>query len=350
MIRARIRTGNRISNKRNTIRNRISNAIRITISNIITLTLVVLLIASTFTLAGCQSDKNEQQADKDSHAITFTDDLGRTVTVNNPKRVAALLGSYADVWCLAGGTICATADDAWDDFELELSEDTVNLGMTKEPSLELLYAANPDFVIASSNTKANLEMKDSLEAAGITVAYFDVSDFDDYLRMLKICTDITGRSDLYEKNGLDLQEQIDIVIKQSEERVAAEGAPKVLFLRASAASIRAKNSENSVLGEMLKALGCINIADSEENLLENLNIEYILGEDPDYIFTVQVGDDTQGVEAALSELFGEGSPWSELTAVKEGRVYHMDKRLYNLKPNARWAEAYEGLERILSGE
>jgi len=65
---------------------------------------------------------------------------------------------------------------------------------------------------------------------------------------------------------------------------------------------------------------------------------------------VQVGDDAEGVQKALNELFAEGTLWAELSAVKEGRVYQMDKRLYNLKPNARWGEAYEGLERILSDE
>ena len=39
----------------------------------------------------------------DARAVTFTDALGRTVTVESPKRVAALIGSFADVWCLAGG-------------------------------------------------------------------------------------------------------------------------------------------------------------------------------------------------------------------------------------------------------
>ena len=32
---------------------------------------------------------------------TFTDDLGRAVTVDSPERVACLLGSFADVWVLA---------------------------------------------------------------------------------------------------------------------------------------------------------------------------------------------------------------------------------------------------------
>lgn len=56
--------------------------------------------------------------------LTFTDDLGREVTAPAPpQRVAALLGSYADVWCLAGGqgTLAAAAHDAWTDFALDRS-------------------------------------------------------------------------------------------------------------------------------------------------------------------------------------------------------------------------------------
>ncbi|MGN0794030.1 MAG: ABC transporter substrate-binding protein [Aristaeellaceae bacterium] len=283
-------------------------------------------------------------------ACTFTDDLGRTVTVNRPERVAALLASFAQVWQLAGGDVVATADDAWNDLQLPLAEDTVNLGNTKSLSLELLLGSKPDFILASTNTRQNVEWQDTLEATGIPVAYFDVGDFDDYLRLLKICTDITGRSDLYEANGLAVQHQIEEVIAHSRQRTAAEGAPRVLCLVASASSIHVKNSQNNVLGEMLNALGCINIADSETSLLQNLSLEYILTVDPDYVFIVQRGDDTQGMLQKLASDLESHPLWSHLTAVREERVFIMEKNLYNLKPNHRWGEAYEGLEAILSGE
>ena len=131
--------------------------------------------------------------------VIFTDALDREVTVCDPERVAVLIGSFADVWCLAGGEVCATVDDAWDEFALDISEDAVNLGNTKEPSVEKLLASEPDFIIASSNTRADMDMLDTLNASGITTAYFYVNNFEDYLNMLKICTDITGREDLYEK-------------------------------------------------------------------------------------------------------------------------------------------------------
>ena len=302
-------------------------------------------------LTGCAGNDGGYQAElqeadvheQDVITYVFHDDMGREVSVDSPKRVAALLGSYADIWYLAGGEICASADDAWEDFDLPLPEDAVNLGMTKELSLEKLFQADPDFVLASSNTKGNVEWMDTLEAAGIPVAYFEVSDFADYLRVLKICTEITGREDLYEQNGLAVQRQIEQVI-------AATNGPKVLSLRASSTFIRAKNSQNNVLGQMLKALGCVNIADNRESLLENLSMEHIMLEDPEYIFFIQQGDNAEGTRANIESFIKDNPAWAELTAVKEGRVYLLEKELYALKPNDRWGEAYEKLEAVLAGE
>jgi iron complex transport system substrate-binding protein len=290
----------------------------------------------------CGCAAKEQTMEQDG--FTFTDDLDRSITVEEPQRVACLLGSFAQIWQLAGGEVIATADDAWDDLALPLSDDCVNLGNTKELSLELLLAAQPDFILASANTRQNLEWMETLESANIPTAYFDVADFDGYLRLLKLCTDITGRADLYETHGTAVQSQIDGVL----EKAAARGtAPTVLSMRASASMVTVKNSEDNVLGEMLRSLGCINIADSEASLLENLSLEKILEADPDFIFFVQRGDDRDGMMAYVENMMTENPAWQQLTAVKEGRLYFMDKNLYNLKPNHRWGEAYEQLEAIL---
>ena len=306
---------------------------------------MIALLMSLFLLTGCGTSGTAE-----ARGVTFTDDLGRQITVDNPQRVAALLGSFAQIWQLAGGEVIATADDAWDDLQLELPADTVNLGNTKSLSMELLLSAEPDFILASTNTRQNVEWKETLEATKIPVAYFDVGDFDDYLRLLKICTDITGRNDLYEVNGLTVQKQIEAVLAQSRRRLSEEEAPTVLCMVASASNISAKNSKNNVLGEMLASLGCVNIADSEKSLLENLSLEYILTADPDYIFIVQRGDDTDGMMEKIALELESNPLWSQLSAVKDGRVYIMEKNLYNLKPNHRWGEAYERLEAILGNE
>ena len=295
-------------------------------------------------LCGCGAPAEENGAE----GYTFTDDLDRTVTVTSTERVAALLGSYADIWLLAGGTVCAAADDAWDDFDLPLSEDTVNLGGTKDLSLEALLASAPTFVLASTNTPQHLEWESALQGAGITVAYFDVSSFDDYLRMLKTCTELTGNEESYARYGAEVAAVVEEVTSHSRAAME-EDAATVLVLRASASSIRAKNSEGNVLGELLCDMGCINIADSDSNLLENLSVESIYLQNPDHIFIVQVGDDAAGMKENVNRFFAENPLWLELDAVKNDRVHYMDKRLFNLKPNAYWGESYIRLEEILFG-
>ena len=298
---------------------------------------VVLLLATLFSVTACNgNDENENES-----TVTFTDALGREVSVQkNPERVAALLGSFADVWMLAGGELCATAEDAWEDFGLDLGN-AVNIGGAHSPSLELLISADPDLVIASASTASNMEMKETLEAMGITVAYFDVDNFEDYLNMLNICTDITERKDLYEQNGLAIKAQIDNIKAQYADANIPDIQRKVLLLRAASSFVKAKGSRGTILGEMLFDMGCINIADSNSGLLENLSVEAIIREEPHHIFVVTMGSDTEAAKKSLENLMKENPAWNTIDAVKNGRLHVMDKTLFNLKPNDRWAESYE---------
>ena len=297
-------------------------------------------------LTACSSEQNEY----DQSAVIFTDALGREVSVpKEPERVAALIGSFADVWMLAGGSVCAIAEDAWDDFGLALP-DAVNIGGAHSPNLELIFSVNPDFVIASASTSSNVEMKETLEAAGIAVAYFDVDNFSDYLAMLDICTDITERKDLYECNGLAIQSQIEDIKQAIEERALPEEQRTVLLLRAHSSSVKAKGSKGTILGEMLADLGCINIADSDTSLLETLSVESIIRQEPYRIFVVTMGDDTEKAIDNLNQMMNENPAWGTLDAVAEGRLHLMERKLFNIKPNADWAESYEKLSEILLTE
>lgn len=277
--------------------------------------------------------------------ITFTDDLGREVSVASADRVATLIGSFTDIWMLAGGEVVAAANDSWESLELDLGEDVVNLGSILEPDVEQLIAAQPDLVLASANTDADVAMEEVLTQAGITVAYFDVADFDSYLHMLEICTKITDRADLYEKNGLLVKEEIEETKKRMD-----GSAPTVLFLRASSQSVKAKGSEGNVCGEMLADLGAVNIADSDESLLDDLSMEAIIAADPDYIFVTIQGTDSEAARNNVEELLVSNPAWNALTAIQNGNYYWLDKRLFNLKPNAKWGEAYRQLADILYPE
>ena len=239
----------------------------------------------------------------------------------------------------------AAPHDTWTSFELGLDETVSDLGGIKEPNLEYLLAAQPDLVLASSNTAEQVALLSTLEEAGLKVAYFKVVDFTDYLNVLRLWTELTGYPDRYETYGAALEQQVE------QARIRVDGSkPRVLYVRATGSSCKVKNSRDTVLGEMLADLGCVNIADSGNGLLESLSMEAILEADPEHIFLVLQGADSAAAWENLERTLLSNPAWQSLTAVREGRCHTMEHQLYNLKPNARWGEAYEKLADILYPE
>ena len=91
----------------------------------------------------------------------------------------------------------------------------------------------------------------------------------------------------------------------------------------------------------------MNVADSQTSLLEQLSLEVILEQDPDFIFAVLQGADPTVAQERLEKTLLSNPAWQTLTAVREGRFHILDNQLYNLKPNERWGDAYEQLAEIL---
>lgn len=273
--------------------------------------------------------------------LTFTDALGYTVQLASWERVVSLYGSFAECWMLAGGKLVGTTEDAVTERGLTLGEGTSIVGSVKEPNLEAIIAANPDFVILSADTANQVKFHDALTQAGIPHAYYRADAFSDYLAMLQQFCEMTGRPDLYETNGLAVQAQIDRVL----ETVRGQDAPSVLLLRAYSTGVKAKGADN-LTGIMLRDLGAQNIADVQDSLLENLTLEAIVAADPEYIFVTVMGSDDAAL-AYLAETWQANPAWEGLRAVKNDRFVVLPKHLFHYKPNADWGESYEYLAKIL---
>ena len=128
-----------------------------------------------------------------------------------------------------------------------------------------------------------------------------------------------------------------------------DSARKVLTIQVSGSAVKVKNSEDIVLGPVLKELGFPNIADQDDSLLEDLSLEAILQADPDYIFAVYHGTDEAAAQENLEATLLSNPAWASLSAVQRGDFYILDRRMYSLKPNALWGDAYEQLADIRLG-
>ncbi|MCL2024817.1 MAG: ABC transporter substrate-binding protein [Coriobacteriia bacterium] len=307
---------------------------------------VFVLIAAVLGLGlvGCAQTVDEPEPTTSS-AYTFTDDLGNTVTVDNPQRVVALMGSFANAWELAGGTLVGATSDAFEFGGYELtSPDIVQVGDFSSPNIEEIIALEPDFVILTSaatgrdGAAAQVDLKDTLESSGITVAYFEVVDFEDYLRQLRIFTDITGRDDLYKVNGQDVADEIESIKAE----VPADAEPSVLLMTTFSGGTRVQNSETQT-GIMLEELGANNLAEEHPSVLRDFSLEAVIEMNPDFIFVIPMGNDDEAAMKNLTEETEANPAWATLDAVQDGNFITLAKELFRFKPNNNWAEAYRTL-------
>lgn len=309
------------------------------------LSILLLAIITATIFLGCGQDTSKKIPDNTSAELfsyTFTDTLGRDVTIDSADRIGIASGSFVECYLLAGGTPVAATQDAWKERGLDLPAEVIDMGSLVHPSMEVILEADLDLLVLVSTVKTHLELGETLDKTGIPYAYLNIETFEDYLNVLKIFTDITGRTDLYEQNGTQIAAQIDNIIEESK----LENSPKVLVLRSSSSKITARNSETMV-GQMLKNLGCLNIADQEDSLLEDLSLEVIAQENPEYIFVICRGD-MEEAQANLENMLESNPIWGTLDAVKNNKLYYLDKELFHYKPTVRWSESYEVLADIFA--
>ena len=225
--------------------------------------------------------------------VDFIDDSGVCVSIPyQPKKVAVLLSSYAEIWQLAGGEVAVTVGESVERGIVNSEVVLVDDGAGKTIDLERLVAQEPDFVLCSADIEAQQDCALILNAAGIPAVQVRVEAFEDYLTLLRLCCTINGNDAAFEQYGTALKTEIDAIL-------AAEhaDAPQILFLRAgsSASSTKAKSSADHFAATMLAELGAENLADSVPVLLDGLSLETILMADPDAIFV-----STMGIGAAFA--------------------------------------------------
>lgn len=308
-----------------------------------------LFLSLTLLLSGCSGGGEGSGSAASSGtetSIAITDWTGHRETFADcPERVVAVSGSLGEVWVKAGGVLIGTTQDAVTERNLDLPEDTAIVGTIKEPDLETILSLEPDFVILSADIASHPDLANTLREMSIPCGLFHEEYLEDYLSLLEQFARLTGRTDLYEANGLQVQSEIETILTNAP---GMEGKT-VLLLRAYSSGFKAKNADN-LAGTMLQDFGLENVLDKYGTLLEDISMEEILTVDPDYIFVTVMGSDVEAAVDYLESQLCTDPAWASLTAVKEDNYHILPKDLFHYKPNARWAEAYAYLADIFAAE
>lgn len=303
---------------------------------------LIILVCLSVLFTGCSSaGAGSKGIFGSGENVLVTDSKGHEVSVQQaPKKVVALSSSLAELWMQAGGQVAGTSSDAVKDREIGLSADKVTIvGTIKDPNAESIIAMQPDLVILSPDLQNHVKAAETLGKAGIPYYMAKVDSMEEYLKVLRDFVDITGEEECYKKNGEEVQKKVADIIKSVP---ASDGsAPKVLFLRAYSSGTKAIAKEH-VVCDILEDIGVQNIAASNASILQDLSMEAIIKEDPDYILVVTMGDEQEAM-AAFNGSIASKEAWKGLKAVEENKVAVLPKELFQYKPNNRWGDAYEYL-------
>ena len=288
--------------------------------------------------------------------VTFSDGTGEVRTLPiKPQKVAILYASFTTLWYEAGGTVsgCLGGESSIELYREQIGRDiTADAGVqiladsaqAKRWDMERILSARPELLICSTAMSGYATLEAPARAAGIPVIVVDYTDFADYLKWFKVFCHLTSHPELWESVAVTaLDEVIDCLAA-----CPADQSLTVLSVFTGADSLKV-NTSATVLGGMLEAMGAENVVDRLANTDAQhtaLNLEAVLAADPDIIL-IQCHTGEDAARALVERLHGDDPVWQSLRAVREDRVYYLDKTLFHNKPNRRFADAYATLASCL---
>lgn len=297
----------------------------------------------------------------DDTSVTFKDATsvdGSTVTIRkNPGKVVNLYASFTTLWYEAGGSVVGCiGGSSSQELYLEYIGRDITAGdeatvvatssSGKKWDTEKILELQPDLIICSTAMSGYSTIESPAKAANVPVIAVDYDDFSDYLKWFKVFCNLTGHTELWESVAMKALDEVVEVLAE----IPADNGTKVFSMFSGSKSLQA-NTSATVVGGMVKAMNCSNIADSWQGTLDgagrrDINLETVFAANPDIII-VQCHAGADVAKKQVEDTYGSNPVWQLLNAVKNGKVFYLEKTLFHNKPNSRFAEAYQKLAGIL---
>lgn len=263
-----------------------------------------------------------------SYPITLTDAYGNEVTVEEePETIVTVSPALTEIVYALGGEDKLIGRSSWDDYP-EAVLDVQDVGNIDLPDTELIVSLDPDVVLASSIFSE--EAYNALTDAGIPVVIIkDETSLDGLTMYIQTVADVIGLHDEGEALSMDVCDQIAEVADQVQETIAGDDIT-VYYCMGFGEYGDYTAGGDTFINDIIEVAGCVNVAADVEGW--SYSAEQLLEADP-YIILVP----SWGYEDFLVT-----EPYSELTAVQQGRVLSVDPNLFE-RVGPRNAEAVRTL-------
>ncbi|MFL7890996.1 MAG: ABC transporter substrate-binding protein [Anaerolineales bacterium] len=302
----------------------------------------VFLLTLTFLISACSQGAQEAgPAEATVSPISAVDGLDREVNLPAPaQKVVSLAPSNTEILFAIGAGDQVIGRDEFSDYPQEAANIPSVGGGFGDYNLEAIIDLEPDLVLAAEINTA--EQVNSIADLGIPVYLLaNPKTIDEMYANLLTIAELTGHQETVQNLVGELQNR---VAKVDAVTATADQTPTVFYeLDATDPSAPWTAGAGTFIDTLIARAAGENIAaDLEGNYLQ-LSIEEILVRDPQVIL---LGDAAYGI---TPESIEERSGWSNLSAVRNNRIYTFDDNLVS-RPGPRLVDGLEQLARLLHPE
>ena len=299
----------------------------------------ILLVTLLILLAACAPQAPATPAPVET-TLTFTDGLGREVTLDGPaQRIVSIAPSNTEILFAIGAGDQVVGRDQLSDFP-EAAKNVTDIGPAFEAlNTELIVSLQPDLVLAAEiNTPEQVKQ---LEDLGLTVYYLkNPLTLEEMYGNLEIVAQLTG----HEQEAAALIESLKARVAAVDEKIAPlSSRPNVFYeLDATDPAKPFTAGKGTFIDQLIDRAGGHNIASDLEGYPQ-ISLEQVVAADPAFII---LGDARYGV---TPESIAQRPGWENLTAVKNGQVLPFNDDLVS-RPGPRLVDALEELAKLMRPE
>jgi ABC-type Fe3+-citrate transport system substrate-binding protein len=255
--------------------------------------------------------------------IELVTPYGTTTLTQAPKRILALEYSFIDSLLELGVTPIAIAQGEVGEgflppYLAESMADLPNVGTRHQPSLEKILALKPDVIIADPLFNANI--KTQLEKIAPTIMLDGITATPQMqMQAIELFGKMLNKENQAQQIITKLSQQYnDLRTKNNHNHKT------VLIGYISEAGLFRSLTANAMSTQILADFGYKNIiAAVNERQSTPITLESVFVKNPDVIIILLTDGNDQGYKALQ-----KSSLWSQLTAVKQGKVFFFDRDIW----------------------
>ena len=295
-------------------------------------TLILTLLFALFSACAPQATPSPAPA-----TLTFTDGLGREITLDGPaQRIVSLAPSNTEILFAIGAGNQVVGRDQFSNYPEEVMNVT-DIGSAFEAlNTELIVSLEPDLVLAAEiNTPEQVKQ---LEDLGLKVYYLkNPLTLEEMYGNLEIVAQLTG----HEAETATLIESLKARVAAVDEKIAPISSRFNVFYELDATDPAKPYTagKGTFITQLIERAGGYNIASDLEGYPQ-MSLEQVVAADPAFII---LGDARYGISP---ESVAQRPGWENLSAVKNGNVLPFNDDLVS-RPGPRLVDALEELAKLL---